>query len=75
MGNRSSKKKRNCILTEQALHSLEKNTSFTREEILQWHEGFLVINMINLNFFKQFFYKEIIAYWLNIMTHGVLFEI
>ena len=52
MGNRSSKKKRNCILTEQALHSLEKNTSFTREEILQWHEGFLVINMINLSFFK-----------------------
>ncbi len=43
MGNHNGKNKRNSILTEQALHSLIANTSFTREEILQWHEGFIVI--------------------------------
>ena len=43
MGNKQIKKKDPTVLTEEEISSLMANTSFTREEIHQWHEGFIVI--------------------------------
>jgi hypothetical protein len=65
MGNHHSKKKRNSILTEQALNSLIANTSFTRKEILQWHEGFLVILQFLIPFIIVFI-KIILIELLNV---------
>ncbi len=43
MGNQSDKSKKKSIeVTEEQMNSLLANTSFTREEILQWHDGFIV---------------------------------
>ena len=41
MGDKQSKIK-DSTLTEQEIDSLIENTSFSREEIIQWHEGFIV---------------------------------
>jgi Ca2+-binding EF-hand superfamily protein len=40
MGNKNVKTKK-TILTEAEIVSLVANTSFTREEIVKWHEGFI----------------------------------
>lgn len=40
MGNDNSKKSANQ-LTEEEINSLMENTSFSREEIIQWHAGFI----------------------------------
>ncbi len=42
MGNKSSKKKDPTKLTEQEIQLLLSNTSFSRDEIVQWHAGFIV---------------------------------
>ena len=43
MGNSNhSKKKGSTVLTEEEMGSLMNSTSFTREEILNWHDGFIV---------------------------------
>ena len=42
MGNKNVKKKGSLVLTEEEISSLMANTSFSREEILQWHDGFVV---------------------------------
>jgi hypothetical protein len=43
MGNQSDKSKKKSIeVTEEQMNSLLANTSFTREEIMQWHDGFIV---------------------------------
>jgi hypothetical protein len=42
MGNGPAKKKDRCTLTEEEISSLAANTSFSREEIIKWHEGFIV---------------------------------
>jgi hypothetical protein len=44
MGNGPAKKKDRCTLTEEEINSLAANTSFSREEIMKWHEGFIVSN-------------------------------
>lgn len=43
MGAKSSKdkKKNPAELTEDEINLLLANTSFTKEEILKWHEGFI----------------------------------
>jgi Ca2+-binding EF-hand superfamily protein len=41
MGAKGSKKKNPAELTEDEINLLLANTSFTREEILKWHEGFI----------------------------------
>ncbi|CAF0716342.1 unnamed protein product, partial [Brachionus calyciflorus] len=41
MGNQGGKSKDPKVLGDAELTSLLNNTSFTKEEILQWHEGFL----------------------------------
>ena len=46
MGDKQSKVK-DSSLTELEITSLIENTSFTKEEILQWHEGFIVIYIFN----------------------------
>jgi hypothetical protein len=43
MGNKAAKKKDSTKLTDQEISLLLTNTSFTREEIMQWHAGFIVI--------------------------------
>lgn len=43
MGNKDSKKKKAKSISESELTMLVNNTSFSREEILQWHQGFMVI--------------------------------
>ncbi len=45
MGDKQSKVKP-TILTEDGINSLIETTSFCREEILQWHEGFIVMEYI-----------------------------
>ena len=45
MGDKQSKVKP-TILTEDGINSLIETTSFCREEILQWHEGFVVMEYI-----------------------------
>lgn len=42
MGNNGGKKKNPAELTEDEIQLLLANTSFTREEIKKWHEGFIV---------------------------------
>lgn len=50
MGAKSSKKKKNpAILTEDEINLLLSNTSFTREEIQKWHQGFIHDCNGNLN--------------------------
>ena len=45
MGNKQMRNKdkdnENGILTEEKIKSLMENTSFKREEIIKWHEGFI----------------------------------
>ena len=41
MGNDAGKQKDSRVLNEEEITSLMANTSFTREEILQWHAGFI----------------------------------
>ncbi|RNA03141.1 Neuronal calcium sensor 2 [Brachionus plicatilis] len=41
MGNKDSKKKAEKNLSESELTLLMNNTTFSREEILQWHQGFM----------------------------------
>lgn len=43
MGNKDSKNKKAKNISETELTMLVNNTSFSREEILQWHQGFMVI--------------------------------
>lgn len=43
MGNKDSKKKETKSISESEITLLVNNTSFTREEILQWHQGFIVV--------------------------------
>ncbi len=42
MGNNSAKKQSHLKISEEQMNTLLANTSFSREEILQWHEGFIV---------------------------------
>lgn len=42
MGNSSGKKTDPTKLTEEEINLLLANTSFKREEIIQWHSGFIV---------------------------------
>lgn len=43
MGSKGSKgKKKTTQLSEDEINLLLSNTSFTREEIFKWHEGFIV---------------------------------
>lgn len=41
MGNKSGKKKDPTQLTEEEVQMLLANTQYTREQIMQWHRGFL----------------------------------
>lgn len=45
MGNKQPKNKEinedSSVLTEEKIKSLMENTSFKREEIIKWHEGFI----------------------------------
>jgi Ca2+-binding EF-hand superfamily protein len=41
MGNKAGKKKNPTELTEDEINLLLANTSFSREEIVKWHEGFV----------------------------------
>ena len=43
MGNKvgTVKKTGDAILTEEKIVSIMENTSFSREEIVKWHEGFI----------------------------------
>jgi len=41
MGNKGSKKKDKNILTEEEINLLLANTQYTKEQIIQWHSGFL----------------------------------
>ncbi len=45
--NNSSSKKFNSQLEEEHIELLLQNTSFTREQILDWHSGFLVKSLNN----------------------------
>lgn len=40
-GGVKDKKKNPAVLTEDEINLLLANTSFSREEILKWHEGFI----------------------------------
>ena len=42
MGNKQVKKTSKLVLSEKDLMVLLDNTNFTREQILDWHCGFLV---------------------------------
>ena len=48
MGSNSSKsKKRATQLSEEEIQLLLKNTHFNRQQILEWHHGFLVSGNLN----------------------------
>ena len=49
MGDKQSKVKP-TILTEEGINSLIETTSFSKEEILQWHEGFIVMEYVIIIF-------------------------
>jgi Ca2+-binding EF-hand superfamily protein len=60
MGNKQGKKSSKLVLSEKDLIVLLDNTNFTREQILDWHLGFLVCHIfLFLNIFTHFllFYK------------------
>ncbi len=47
MGSDTSKsKKRATQLTEEEIQLLLKNTHFNRQQIKEWHQGFLVSNQV-----------------------------
>lgn len=41
MGNDANSKKSPSQLSEEEINSLMQNTSFSRDEIVQWHAGFI----------------------------------
>lgn len=43
MGNKQIKKESKLNLSEKDITLLLDNTTFTREQIIDWHRGFLVI--------------------------------
>ncbi len=45
MGNKQGKKSSKLVLSEKDLIVLLDNTNFTREQILDWHLGFLVCHV------------------------------
>jgi hypothetical protein len=48
MGSDASKsKKRATQLVEEEIQLLLKNTHFNRQQILEWHQGFLVSSYLN----------------------------
>lgn len=50
MGSETSKpKKRATQLTEEEIQLLLKNTHFNRQQILEWHQGFLVSSLSSKN--------------------------
>jgi len=50
MGADSSKsKKRATQLTEEEIQLLLKNTHFNRQQIMEWHQGFLVSSVFSCN--------------------------
>ena len=49
MGNKQAKKSSKLVLSEKDITVLLDNTNFTREQILDWHCGFLVcFNFVRL---------------------------
>ena len=48
MGNKQAKKSSKLVLSEKDLIILLDNTSFTREQILDWHLGFLVSFLVKI---------------------------
>jgi len=42
MGNKKTKNRENFVLTEDEIKILLDSTSFTREQIQEWYNGFLV---------------------------------
>jgi len=57
MGSDTSKsKKRATELTEEEIQLLLKNTHFNRQQIMEWHQGFLVsFHLDNLIHLLKFF--------------------
>ena len=47
MGNNAGKKHDELVISEEQMTSLLANTAFSREEILKWHEGFIVSSRQN----------------------------
>ena len=56
-GNKGSKKNDPAKLSEEEINLLLANTSFKREEILQWHAGFIVsVKTLYFNYYYYYYY-------------------
>jgi NACalpha-BTF3-like transcription factor len=51
MGNKSAKQDK-TVLDEKDITLLLENTNFTREQILEWHKGFIVSCLSRLSYAK-----------------------
>ncbi len=73
MGNKvdTIKKTGDAILTEEKIASIMENTSFKREEIIKWHEGFIK-DCPKVNIYFKFDFRYFIHKYLSLFFKGTI---